>query len=58
MGRGRDRHTVYIIDFGLAKLFENPRSGKHISMREGYSLTGTARYASINAHKGHGTHKI
>lgn len=55
MGRGRDRHTVFIIDFGLAKLFQNPRNGVHISMKEGYSLTGTARYASINAHIGHGT---
>lgn len=54
MGRGRDRHTVYIIDFGLAKLFQNPRTGKHIPKKEGYSLTGTARYASANAHKGLG----
>lgn len=56
MGRGRDRHTVFIIDFGLAKLFQNPRNGKHIPMKEGYSLTGTARYASINAHLGLGKH--
>jgi serine/threonine protein kinase len=53
MGRGRDRHTVFIVDFGLAKLFQNPRTGRHIPMKEGYSLTGTARYASINAHLGH-----
>eukprot|EP01031_Cornospumella_fuschlensis_P040158 gene40158-48936_t len=52
MGRGRDRHTVYVIDFGLSKRFCNPRTGRHIKAREGYSLTGTARYASINAHKG------
>ncbi len=54
MGRGRDRHTVYIIDFGLAKLFQNPRTGKHIPRKQGYSLTGTARYASVNAHLGSG----
>lgn len=52
MGRGRDRHTVYVIDFGLAKQFANPRTGKHIPCRGGYSLTGTARYASIHAHEG------
>lgn len=54
MGRGRDRHTVYIIDFGLAKLFQNPRTGKHLPRKQGYSLTGTARYASVNAHLGSG----
>jgi serine/threonine protein kinase len=58
MGRGRDRHTVFIIDFGLAKLFQNPRNGQHIPMKEGYSLTGTARYASINAHLGLGKKMI
>lgn len=52
MGRGRDRHTVYVIDFGLSKQFCNPRTGRHISARTGYSLTGTARYASIHAHEG------
>lgn len=54
MGRGRDRQTVFIIDFGLAKLYENPRTQKHIPSKEGYSLTGTARYASIHAHIGQG----
>ena len=54
MGRGRDRHTVYIIDFGLTKLYANPRTSKHIPNKSGYSLTGTARYASINAHLGYG----
>lgn len=54
LGRGRDRHTIFIIDFGLAKLFENPNTARHILMRKGYSLTGTARYASVNAHQGRG----
>jgi len=53
MGRGRERHTVFVIDFGLAKLYRNPRTKVHIPRKEGYSLTGTARYASINAHLGY-----
>eukprot|EP01036_Dinobryon_divergens_P027346 gene27346-36110_t len=52
VGKGRERHTVYIIDFGLAKYFKNPRTGKHIPKKDGNSLTGTARYASINSHMG------
>jgi serine/threonine protein kinase len=43
IGKGRERHTVYIIDFGLAKHFKNPRSGRHIGMHHGSDLTGTAR---------------
>ena len=29
VGKGRERHTVYIIDFGLAKYYKNPRTGYH-----------------------------
>lgn len=52
MGIGRHCNKVFIIDFGLAKKFYDTRTRKHIMYREDKNLTGTARYASINAHLG------
>ncbi len=44
--------TVYVIDFGLAKRYKDVKTGKHIEIKGGKSLVGTARYASINALRG------
>lgn len=52
MGRGGRRTMCYVIDFGLSKLYRDPRNHRHIPYREGKNLTGTARYASINTHMG------
>mmetsp|Transcript_4579 Transcript_4579/g.10757 ORF Transcript_4579/g.10757 Transcript_4579/m.10757 type:complete len:343 (-) Transcript_4579:156-1184(-) len=52
IGRGQKSNLVYIIDFGLAKKYRNPETLVHGPYRENKNLTGTARYASLNAHLG------
>lgn len=54
IGIGKKQHYVYIIDFGLAKRYREPRTGEHIPYKDGKNLTGTARYASVNTHLGIG----
>jgi len=52
MGLGKRGNQVYVIDFGLAKNYRDPKTHQHIPYKEQKNLTGTARYASINAHLG------
>jgi casein kinase 1 len=52
IGLGKRSSLLHIIDFGLAKKYRDAKTGKHIPYIENKSLTGTARYASINAHVG------
>ena len=51
MGLEENASTLFLIDYGLAKKWKQA-NGEHIPIREGKSLTGTARYASANTHLG------
>ncbi len=51
-GLGKKSHLVYLIDFGLAKKYRDAKTHQHIPYKENKNLTGTARYASVNAHLG------
>jgi serine/threonine protein kinase len=52
VGLGEKSKMIYVIDFGLAKQFRDPETGEHIPCKGNNSLTGSARYASVNAHLG------
>lgn len=45
-------NMVFLIDYGMAKLYRDPKTKQHIPYRERKSLSGTARYMSINTHLG------
>jgi len=53
IGFGKKKvNQVFVIDYGLAKMYRDPKTHRHIAYVEHKSLTGTARYASINTHLG------
>ena len=53
MGRNKNSHIVYILDFGLSKKYWSTTHKCHIPFITGKKLTGTARYASVNALSGY-----
>ena len=52
-GINEKKKNIYLLDFGLAKKYRSSRTLKHYPMAQKKKLTGTARYASINALKGY-----
>ena len=44
-------NKIHMIDFGMASKYYDQATG-HIAFHQKASLTGTARFASANAHKG------
>lgn len=46
--------SVYIVDFGIARRYRNPRNGVHMPFLDEKPIVGTVRYASLNTHLGIG----
>ncbi|KAI0761252.1 kinase-like domain-containing protein [Trametes elegans] len=54
MGDGENAQIVHMFDFGLAKTYLDPATGKHIPFSQGRRhAIGAVRYASVAAHNQH-----
>lgn len=53
MGLGHKSGVLHVVDMGLCKKYFDKKTKRHIGFRTDKSLTGTARYTSINSHLGY-----
>lgn len=53
MGRGRNAHKVYIIDFGVSTLYRDETTGEHIEFKNIGDRTGNPSFTSPNSHHGY-----
>ena len=53
LGLNKNSNIVYLIDFGVSKIFYDTKKKLHIPFKDNKEFRGTIRYASINAHLGH-----
>jgi serine/threonine protein kinase len=51
VGERRSKH-LYMIDFGLAKRYQDAYTKEHIPYKDSQFLSGTIRYASLYCHEG------
>ena len=52
IGKGKKNKIIYVIVFGISKKDKDTKTGLHLPQIDGKTLTGTARFASINTHLG------
>lgn len=53
IGSKAKEDTIFIIDFGLAKRFIDPKSGQHIAFKKHRGNFGTLRFCSLRSTLGH-----
>ena len=49
IGTGKNENKIYLVDFGLSQFYIDQETNNHIEYKEDLPITGTARYASVNA---------
>ncbi|KIJ58974.1 hypothetical protein HYDPIDRAFT_177956 [Hydnomerulius pinastri MD-312] len=52
LGTGSNKDPIYLIDFGLAHVYRDHKTRRHIPYREHLPFVGTKSFASINSHLG------
>ena len=51
-GIGGLSNQIFLIDFGLAQLFRDPSTRRHVPLISGLKTVGTIAFTSINSHLG------